>query len=186
MLPGVRWLWDIFRRGAREPKPGVPVCFLRENGPIAYQLTLFPPGARDRADAILGSDLSWYWRSSAREWTALSRWSLGALLEDVASPQADVLIVGIASADAPAHTEDAVVASWMKAFAADAPGPLHVVIHHRSGVPALVFVAQHPLETVRALLHAWSIDRDRAERRAYARLGDASLEAVARRLAAQR
>jgi hypothetical protein len=41
-----------------------------------------------------------------------------------------------------------------------------------------VFVAQQAPENIRALLQAWGIDRARADRRAYARLREQSLEAI--------
>jgi hypothetical protein len=41
-----------------------------------------------------------------------------------------------------------------------------------------VFVAQQTPDHMRQLLQAWNIDRAKAERRAYARLRDQSLEAL--------
>ena len=46
----------------------------------------------------------------------------------------------------------------------------------------LLFVAQQPPESVRTLLQAWGIDRDRAERRSYARLHGTALEDLIRSL----
>lgn len=176
------WLLRAFRRtgSARAPL----ICYLRENGPIAYALTLFDPDPRSRVDAMLESGLAWYWRSAAaaadgsapREWTQLTRWSMAALLADLAAPDAshtDVTIVGIDGADPPTDLSDDRVAPWVREFASDSPGPLHVVVRRR---PDFVFVAQQSPEAVRDLLYAWGIDRAKAERRAYARLETRSLE----------
>ena len=80
---------------------GALVCYLRENGPIAYASGVFGKDPRERAGALLATDLAWYWRTVAsvgvREWTRLTAWSLAALLADVgetsgAVPAALVLI----------------------------------------------------------------------------------------------
>jgi len=176
------WLRRAFRRtgSARAPV----TCYLRENGPIAYALALFDADPRSRLDAMLDSGLAWYWLSAAvpadesapRDWTQLTRWSMAALLADLAAPDTgdrDITMVGIDAADAPADLSDDRVARWVRDFAADSPGRLHVVV--RRG-PDLVFVAQQPPEPVRELLYAWGIDRAKAERRAYARLETRSLE----------
>jgi hypothetical protein len=176
------WLLRAFRRTASARAP--LICYLRENGPIAYALTLFDPDSRSRVDAMLDSGLAWYWRSVARvtdrsapqEWTQLTRWSMAALLTDLAVPDTgdtDVTIVGIDGADAPTDLSDDRVAPWVREFASDTPGPLHIVVRRS---PDLVFVAQQPPEAVRDLLYAWGIDRAKAERRAYARLETRSLE----------
>jgi hypothetical protein len=176
------WLLRAFRRtgSARSPL----ICYLRENGPIAYALSLFDPDPRSRVDAMLESGLAWYWRgaavaadgSASREWTQLTRWSMAALLADLTAPDTgdtEVTIVGIDSADAPTALSDDHVARWAREFASDLPGPLHAVVRRP---PDLVFVAQQPPEAVRDLLYAWGIDRAKAERRAYARLETRSLE----------
>jgi len=176
------WLLRAFRRTASARAP--LICYLRENGPIAYALCLFDRDPRSRLDAMLDSGLAWYWRSGARaanrsgpeEWTQLTRWSMAALLADLCAPETsdtDVTIVGIDGADAPTDLSDDRVAPWIREFASDTPGPLHIVVRQR---PDLVFVAQQPPEAVRDLLHAWRIDRAKAERRAYARLETRSLE----------
>ncbi len=183
------WLLRRLRGRGRSDAP--LVCYLRENGPIAYTLTLFDPDPRPRVDAMLDSGLTWYWRSvstsadagDAREWTHLTRWSMAALLTDLAGTQSDgtraVAIVGIDAADAPTDVSDDHVASWVRGFVSDTRGPLHIVIRAR---PDIVFVAQQPPEPVRELLYAWGIDRAKAERRSYARLDGRSLETWLRSL----
>jgi hypothetical protein len=176
------WLLRAFRRtgSARAPL----ICYLRENGPIAYALALFDPDPRSRVDAMLDSGLAWYWRNGTvrsdaaapREWTQLTRWSMAALLADLSAPDTgdtDITIVGIDSADAPTDLSDDRVAPWVHEFASDTPGPLHIVVRRN---PDLVFVAQQPPEAVRDLLYAWGIDRSKADRRAYARLDTRNLE----------
>ncbi len=176
------WLLGRFRRtgGSRAPL----TCYLRENGPIAYALALFEPDPRPRIEAMLESGLAWYWQSASRaagesatgDWTQLTRWSMAALLADLAAPdtgESGVTIIGIDAADPPTDLSNDRVASWGREFASDLPGPLHVVVRDR---PDFVFVAQQPPEPVRDLLYAWGIDRAKAERRAYARLDIRSLE----------
>ena len=96
--------WLLARlRGRNRPGASL-VCYLRENGPIAYSTDIFGADPRERIDAMLATGLTWYWRSAghepiAREWTNLSRWSLAALLKDLAAQHdghhADILIVGV-------------------------------------------------------------------------------------------
>jgi hypothetical protein len=191
------WLRRAFRRtdSARRSL----ICYLRENGPIAYALDLFDADPRSRVDAMLESGLAWYWRSglgtadptAPREWTQLTRWSMAALLEELRASSSsrqpgrdsraptgetgdsEVTIVGIDAEDAPTDLSDDRVAPWVRRFASDAPGPLHIVVRRD---PDLVFVAQQPPDAVRELLYAWGIDRAKAERRAYARLQARDLE----------
>ena len=176
------WLLRAFRRSGSARAP--LICYLRENGPIAYALTLFDPDPRPPLDAMLDSGLAWYWRSAAegadgaapREWTQLTRWSMAALLADLGaadSVDSDVTIVGIDGADSPTDLSDDRVGPLARDFASDSPGPLHVVVRRH---PDLVFVAQQPPAPVRDLLYAWGIDRGKAERRAYARLETRNLE----------
>jgi hypothetical protein len=185
------WLRRAFRRTG-SAQSGL-TCYLRENGPIAYALMLFEPDPRARVDAMLESGLAWYWRSGSgagdpaapREWTQLTRWSMAALLADLGAPEADdrdVAIVGIDGADAPADLSDDRIVPWVREFASDSPGPLHVLVRPR---PDFVFVAQQPPEAVRDLLYAWGIDRAKADRRAYARLETRSLEHWLRSLTAR-
>jgi hypothetical protein len=184
----MRWLLRRLRwsRGDEPPL----VCYLRENGPIAYTLALFDPDARPPLDAMFESGLAWYWRSAsaqvdAREWTHLTRWSMAALLTDLAAQPAalsrDVTLLGIDAVDPPSDLSDDCVAAWLRGFVSDTPGPLHVVVRAR---PDIVFVAQQPPEAVRGLLAAWGIDRARAERRSYARLDGRNLESWLRSLTA--
>jgi hypothetical protein len=176
------WLLRRFRR--TRPARAPLICYIRENGPIAYALTLFDSDPRSRVDAMLESGLAFYWRGAAvaadraapREWTQLTRWSMAALLADLTAPDigdTDITIVGIDGADAPTDLSDDRVARWVREFASDVPGPLHIVVRRP---PDLAFVAQQPPEAVRNLLYAWGVDRAKAERRAYARLESRSLE----------
>ena len=159
------------------------VCYLRENGPLAYEVPLFGDDPRAAIDAMLATGLAWYWRagtaSGPAEWTQLTRWSLGAFLTDL--DRGDVLAVGIDPSDAPAGTIDHAVAAWLLPFCAEQPGPAHVFIG-RTATRDRVFVAQQPPEVVRELLQAWGIDRAKAVRRAYARLRGETLEDISRAL----
>jgi hypothetical protein len=192
----VHWLIQSFRRGGA-PRHGL-VCYLRENGPIAYSLDIFGRDPRERAGGMLATDLAWYWKtlgktlgpeSAAREWTCLTAWSLAAFLADMDAKQDGgapaLLIVAIDGHDAPAEIADADAVRWMKGFSVGSERPLHAVVSRSasgSGLPDLLFVAQHPIEPVRALLQAWGIDRDKAERRAYPRLQHHTLEDITRSL----
>jgi hypothetical protein len=70
----------------------------------------------------------------------------------------------------------------MRGFGAAAESPLHAVVSRPGPGGDLLFVAQQPPESIRNMLQAWSIDRDRAERRSYARLHGTSLEDLIRSL----
>ncbi|HWK08983.1 MAG TPA: hypothetical protein VNR64_02955, partial [Vicinamibacterales bacterium] len=39
------------------------VCYLRENGPLAYEVPLFGDDPRAAIDAMLATGLAWYWRA---------------------------------------------------------------------------------------------------------------------------
>jgi len=187
----VDWILGRFRKG--NGARATLVCYLRENGPIAYATDLFAPAPRDRADAMLSTDLTWYWKASghesiARDWTHLTRWSLAALLEDLAAshqgnPPA-IMIVGIddTANETPGELTDARVGAWIRGFGAAAAGPLHAVVSRPGRGSDLLFVAQQPPESVRALLQSWGIGRDKAERRAYPRLAGNTLEDLVRTL----
>lgn len=185
------WILGRFRRGngARAPL----VCYLRENGPIAYAADIFGDAPRERADAMLSIDLTWYWKSSghesiARDWTHLTRWSLAALLEDLSAryqgAASAVLIVAVddTASETPGEITDAGVGAWIRGFGAAAAGPLHAVVSRPSPGRDLLFVAQQPPESVRTLLQSWGIGRDKAERRAYPRLAPDTLEDLVRTL----
>jgi hypothetical protein len=181
----VPWLFDRFRRARR--RPAGTICYLRENGPIAYELTLFGESARERLEAMFDTGLSWYWRTEkdashaeSGEWIELTRWSMAALLAEIGDA-ARMLIVGIEPQDARTDLARDIVL-WSRRFATDERSPLQIVVHHGSANQEHVFVAQQPSERVRALLQAWGIDRARAERRAYPRLHDQSLESVMEKL----
>jgi hypothetical protein len=183
------WLLGRWRGGDGGRTP--LVCYLRENGPIAYTTRLFARDPRERAEAMLSTGLTWYWKATgadavARDWTELSRWSLAALLGDLAAEhdgaRTHVLAMAVEPQDSAEEMTDARAAAWMRAFNNAAPGPLHAVVRHPAPGGDLVFVAQQPPESIRALLHGWGIDRDKATRRAYARLHGVGLEDVIRAL----
>jgi ribosomal protein L12E/L44/L45/RPP1/RPP2 len=179
----VDWFLDRFR--TRQKARATLVCYLRENGPIAYGIDVFGSESRERADAMLSIDLTWYWKTTgpdavARDWTHLTRWSLAALLEDLAAEhdglKPHVLVVAVEGQDSPEDISDARVAASMRAFGTASSGPLHAVVSRPGPGGDLLFVAQQPPESIRNLLQAWGIDRDKAERRAYARLHGSALE----------
>ena len=185
------WIFRPFRSGNRARAP--LVCYLRENGPIAYATDIFAADPRERADAMISTDLTWFWKASgpeplARDWTHLTRWSLAALLADLTAQQdavkPHVLIVGADDVvrDSPEEMTDARMAAWMRGFNNAAEGPLHAVVSHPAATGDLLFVAQQPPESVRALLQAWGISRDKAERKAYPRLNGQTLEDLISRL----
>ena len=178
------------RRHARAPL----VCYLRENGPIAYGTDVFGEDPRERVEAMLAStELTWYWKTIgpdtiARDWTHLTRWSLAAVLQDLTTHhdgvRPHVFVVGVddSAHDGPEEVTDARVAAWMRGFANAAAGPLHAVVSRPPAGGDLFFVAQQPPEIVRNLLHAWGIGRDKARRTAYARLHGRALEDIAKSL----
>lgn len=159
--------------GRRRSRP-VFTCYLRENGPIAYELALFGDAPRDRADAMMSGELSWAWKSGVREWTHLTRISLSAFLADL---PAGVLLVAT-EADMPTEVSDRTVAEWIRRFCRIQEVPLVAVISVTLERQVL-FVQQHATEPVNGLLDAWGLDKGAAERKSYARLGPASLESVA-------
>jgi hypothetical protein len=155
-----------------------PICYLRENGPIAYELGLLSSAPRDRADVMLSSGLTWHWRTAARGWTELTRISLSAFLADL--PADDLLIVGTGD-DLSVEISDAVVVGWLRRFCRTDRTPVAVVVSI-AGSRELLFVQQDAPASVTGLLGAWAIDKSSADRRSYARLGPAALESVASRL----
>jgi hypothetical protein len=164
--------------GGRRARPARPVCYLRENGPIAYELDLLSSAPRERADAMLASPLTWHWRTHARGWTELTRVSLSAFLSDL--PGGDLLMAGTDD-DAPGEISDAVVGAWLRRFCRTDSTPVAAIVSVSAG-RELLFVQQDAQRSVTDLLGAWAIDKSAAERKSYARLGGASLEAVADRL----
>jgi hypothetical protein len=168
------FLQGIF--GRRRARRSV-TCFLRENGPIAYELDLFTTAPRERADAMMSSPLVWAWRCRTREWTHLTWISLSAFLGDIVS---GALLIGV-EGELPAEVTDAAVADWIQRFSRVQPGPLEAVITV-SPDRQLLFVQQHASDAVNHLLDEWGLDKRGAERKAYARLGDARLEALVRNL----
>ena len=178
------WFLDRFHR--RNSARSTLVCYLRENGPIAYGTDVFGIDPRERADAMLATDLTWYWKTSSgahaltRDWTHLTRWSLAALLADLAAEQdglkPHVLVIAVEGEDSPEDVTDRRVSQWLKGFGAAAPAPLHAVVSRPGPGGDLLFVAQQPPESIRHMLQAWGIDRDKAERRSYARLHGTALE----------
>ena len=162
--------------GGRRSRP-VFSCYLRENGPIAYELDLFGATPRDRADAMMSGELAWAWKSGTREWTHLTRISLSAFLADLPS---GVLLVAT-EADLPTEVSDAVVAEWIRGFCRIQEVPLVGVISV-TAARQILFVQQHATDPVNRLLDAWGLDKGAAERKSYARLGAASLETLAETL----
>jgi hypothetical protein len=172
----VKILERLFGSG-RAKRRGPVICYLRENGPIAYELDLFETSQRDRADAMFDSGLSWAWRSGTREWTHLTRISLSAFLADLPS---GTLLIG-AEGELPTDVTDASVKEWIRRFSRIQPGPLAAVINV-SPSQQLLFVQQHATDVVNELLDNWGLDKGAAVRKAYPRLGQATLETVAERL----
>ena len=163
--------------GGHRARRTATICYLRENGPIAYELDLFNTSPRERADAMMSSPLSWAWKSGSREWTELTRISLSAFLADVPS---GVLLVGT-DGELPMHVSDTVVADWIRHFSRLQPGPLAALINVNGG-RQLLFVQQHASDAVNELLANWGIDKGSAERKSYARLGADSLEETLQKL----
>jgi hypothetical protein len=164
----------LFGPGRKTPV----ICYLRENGPIAYELDLFGATPRERADGMISSELSWAWKSSSREWTELTRISLSAFLADLASGK--VMLTGT-EGESPVDLSDAMVKDWVRHFSRLQPSPLAAVINAADG-RQLLFVQQHASDPVNRLLETWDLDKGAAQRKSYARLGPASLEALADRL----
>ena len=162
---------------SRGPRRGV-ICHLRENGPIAYELDLFTGDPRERTDAMIDSAISWTWRSGARDWTHLTRVSLSAFLADLSA--GDILLLGT-EGDTPPDLANAAVRDWIHHFSRLQASPVAAVISIASG-RQLLFVQQHASDSVNELLDAWGLDKGSAQRQSYARLGVASLEALADRL----
>ena len=163
--------------GGNRARRSVFTCYLRENGPIAYELDLFATAPRDRADAMMSSPLVWAWKSGAREWTHLTRISLSAFLGDVG---AGALLVA-ADGELPTDLTDTVVAEWIRRFSRIQRVPLEAVISIGAS-RQLLFVQQHASEAVNELLANWGLDKGAAERKSYARLGPDSLESIAGKL----
>lgn len=152
-------------------------CYLRENGPIAYQLDLFEATPRDRADAMVSSELSWAWKSGSREWTHLTRISLSAFLSDI---KEGVAVIGV-EGELPTDVNDRLIKEWIRRFSRVQDVPLAAVISV-TGPQQLLFVQQHASEAVNSLLEDWGLDKGAAVRKAYPRLGSASLESLGDRL----
>jgi hypothetical protein len=152
-------------------------CYLRENGPIGYELDLFASAPRERADAMMSSELAWAWKSGPREWTHLTRISMSAFLADLPS---GVLLVA-AEGDLPTDVNDREVAEWIRRFSRLQPVSLAAVISVTPG-RQLLFVQQHASDAVNRLLDDWGLDKGAAARKSYARLGPASLESISEKL----
>src|SRR5690348_5229434 len=110
---------------------------------------------------MIATGLTWYWKTAAatapaRDWTELSRWSLAALLGDLAAQHdglpPHVLAVAVDPQDSADEMTDARVAAWMRGFSSAAAGPLHAVVSHPAPGGDLLFVAQQPPESIRSLL----------------------------------
>jgi len=159
-------------------RKGPVACYLRENGPIAYELDLFGQEPRERADTIISSEITWAWKSATREWTELTRISLSAFLADLSAGK--VMLTGT-EGEPPVNLSDATVKDWIRHFSRLQPSPLAAVINAADG-RQLLFVQQHASDPVNRLLDTLDLDKGAAERKSYARLGPASLEALADRL----
>lgn len=183
VLPFLQRLFARFRStsagaaGVRLPRRQVVTCYLRENGPIAYEFDLFHASPRDRTDAMMSSELSWAWKGRTRDWTQLTRISLSAFLADVAD---GVLLVGT-TGELPTEISDALVKDWIRRFCRLQPVELAAVISVARD-RQLLFVQQHATDDVNALLDEWRLDKGAAVRKAYPRLGPASLETIGERL----
>ena len=123
------------------------------------------------------SELSWAWKGKTRDWTHLTRISLSAFLADL--PDGVVLIA--TAGELPTEISDPVVKDWMRRFCRLQPVELAAVISV-SKDRQLLFVQQHASDEVNALLDEWGLDKGAAVRKAYPRLGPASLESLAERL----
>jgi hypothetical protein len=163
--------------GGRRAGRTVVTCYLRENGPIAYELDLFASSPRERTDAMMSSELAWAWKGATREWTHLTRISLSAFLADLPAGARLVAIEG----ELPTELPDAVVAGWIRKFCRLQPSPLAAAIDV-TGDRQLLFVQQQASDRVNRLLDDWALDKGAAERKSYARLGSASLESMAETL----
>ena len=170
------FLQKLFGAG-RTPRGSAFTCYLRENGPIAYELDLFGSSPRERADAMISSEIAWAWKSQTREWTQLTRISLSAFLADIAT---GALLVGV-EGELPTELSDPAVKDWIRRFSRIQPGPLAAAISVTPG-QHLLFVQQHASEAVNGLLDTWGLDKGAAVRKAYPRLGPASLESIGERL----
>jgi hypothetical protein len=166
---------SVFRRLFGGGSKGPVACYLRENGPIAYELDLFGADPRDRADSIISSEISWAWKSATREWTQLTRISLSAFLADLSHGK--VMLTGT-EGEPPVDLSDATVKDWIRHFSRLQPSPLAAVINASDG-RQLLFVQQHASDPVNRLLDTLDLDKGAAERKSYARLGAASLESLA-------
>ena len=173
----------LLHRLRRRPRRVLPTCYLRENGPIAYALPLFGADPRPSVEAMLETGFAWFWQaggsSAAGEWTSLSRWSLAAMLADLApgGPEHHELwVVGFDAADTPASLTNRDVAAALRMFLAEEPGALQAVLHHVPPDTGFAFVAQQTSAPMVALLQAWDVDPTKAVRKAYARLPATSLE----------
>ena len=162
---------------ARRARRGV-ICHLRENGPIAYEFDLFASEPRERADAMIDSELSWTWRSGSRDWTHLSRVSLSAFLADMSA--GGVLLLAT-EGETPHDLGNDAVSDWIRRFCRIQSSPVAAVVSVADG-RQLLFVQQHASDAVNQLLDSWGLDKGSAQRQSYARLGTASLETLADRL----
>lgn len=161
----------------RKPRPRV-VCYIRENGPIAYAVDVLSSAPRDSVDTMMSSGLTWSWRGAGRGWTELTRVSLSAFLADLSS--GDLLLAGF-DGEPQSAVSDGTVRGWVHRFCREEPSPLAIAISTEAG-RQLVFVQQQASDAVNAVLEGWRMDKKSAERKAYARLGPASLEALANSL----
>jgi hypothetical protein len=163
--------------GRRRARSAV-VCFLRENGPIAYEFDLFTSDARERADAMMTGEISWAWKGAERDWTELTRVSLSAFLADLSSGR---ILLAATEGEIPVDLSDRTIKAWIRGFSRLQPSPLAAIISV-SGGRQLLFVQQHASDAVNRLLDAWGLDKGAAQRKAYPHLGPLTLESIADKL----
>lgn len=172
----MRALFERLFGGGRGRRPRV-TCYLRENGPVAYELDLFTATPRERVEAMLDGGLAWAWTSGVRGWTHLTRVSLSAFLADLPSGTRLIAVEG----ELPTDLAGRDVAYWIRRFCRLQPVPLAAVIEV-SADRQLLFVQQHASDAVNRLMDDWGIDKGATARQAYAHLGRNSLESIAEHL----
>ena len=148
-------------------------CYLRENGPIAYELDLFGSAPRDRADAMMIGRARPGPGRAAPANGPTSPASRCPLSWPTCRP---ACCWSPSKGTCPTEVTDAEVADWIRRFCRIQPVPLAAVINVDARPPGPVRpAARH--RAVNRLLDAWGLDKGAAERKSYARLGPSSLEA---------
>lgn len=168
----VRSVFERLFGGSGRRGPGL-TCYLRENGPVAFELDLFATAPRERAEVLLASALDWAWKDRSRGWTRLTRVSLSAFLADVPG---GLLLAGF-EGDLPSDITDTLLADALRRFVRVHPTALAAVV---TSAPDrdLLFVQQHATDAVNDLLAGLGIDKADAARRPYAHLKQRKLEEI--------